>query len=252
MMWRAGFFLFLVFLISVPPARVSARLVRPVSADPVVLAYEAAPEGQGLGLELARLLLERLGADAAQFRAEPVPGTRRARLFEEGSTPICSFFHVRSPAREGTRQWVAEMSYGQTVLARLGDGPDQPAPGEPVLVFAGSHYEAMARQEGWTVEPMRVRDHAGRMLSSGRVKWWLDELAVVRHAEATGQVLPVHITRTFAPVSAWLACSLSVPEPQLRRLRTAFNSLLNDGNYMALLGQVNLPPPRPDSGMVGQ
>ncbi|QJE73574.1 ABC transporter substrate-binding protein [Aerophototrophica crusticola] len=252
MMLRAGLVLLLAFLMSVPSARVSAWTLRAVSADPVVLAYEAAPEGQGLGLELARMLLDRLGADAAQFRAEPIPGTRRARLFEEGSTPLCSFFHVRSPAREAARHWVAEMSYGQTVLVRLGDGPDLPGPGEPVLVFAGSHYEAMARQEGWMVEPMRVRDHAGRMLSTGRVQWWLEELSVVRQAEVKGLVPPVRVTKAFAPIPAWLACSLSVPEPHLLRLRAAFNSLLADGSYAALLAQVNLPMPRPEGGVPGQ
>lgn len=249
---RSGIFLFLVLLLSVSPTDAWTRPLRAVSADSVVLAYEAAPEGEGLGAVLANLLLERLGEAAAQFRAEPVPSTRRARLFEEGSTPLCSFFHVRSPARESGRQWVAEMSYGQTVLARLGGGPDLPASGDPVLVFAGSHYEATARQEGWSVEPMRVRDHAARMVSTGRVRWWLEELSVIRRAEAAGLLPPVHIAKTYAPVSAWLACSTSVPEPQLHRLRAAFNGLVSDGTFGGLLSDIGLPPPRPDNGTVGQ
>ena len=167
--------------------------------------------------------------------AETMPAGRVRALLDEGTVPVCAFLVHRLPHNETTRQWIGQVTEAQIVLAAARPDLPMPGPDEPVLVIAGSAHQLRAETMGLAVAPARSHEQLLRMFAGGRSAYWLDNLQIMRHAQARGLTGPIHIVREVARVGVWMACSLSVDGATVDHLRTAFARARADGRMDDLL-----------------
>ncbi|MFM2044402.1 MAG: hypothetical protein RLY86_2978 [Pseudomonadota bacterium] len=217
----------------------TATATNPPATPSAILAYgpmELGGNGVLFGSGMVDVIRSHLDPGVT-VGAETMPASRLRALLDEGTMPVCAFLVHRLPHNETTRQWIGQVTEARIVLAAARPDLPMPAPDQPVLVIAGSAHQLRAETMGLAVAPARSHEQLLRMFAGGRSAYWLDNLQIMRNAQARGLTGPIHIVREVARVGVWMACSLSVDGATVDHLRTAFARARADGRMDDLLFQ---------------
>ncbi|MFV3076497.1 substrate-binding periplasmic protein [Niveispirillum fermenti] len=212
-----------------------------VQSPPMAMENAEAP---GAVLELTLAAIRRAGMEP-QLRF--IPWRRAQEMVVAGKdmliTPVTWL-----PSRDGKFTWIAPVCRIERAIASLKapiDSLEQAmAERRTLVVGAGSAQEQQLRDMGYPAELISTPPLGSReadMLASGRVDGWYGSTLHIRMRwQQEGRGLPLHIGRKVADDEIFLACSRDCSPSLVAALRTALESLQEDGTRDRILARYSL------------
>ena len=210
---------------------------------PYIVDHEGVASGPAI-----ELVTELAAAIGIRPEARIMPFQRAIMALNTGNTLYPAL--LRTPDREKKYLWIGEVFADHAVFFTRKSAPavndiDAARRLASITVLRGSELQGMLTSFGLqNVEANASERDNARLLANDRIDGWFALKSVGRATWTELDFNPADLraSDSFASLSFWIAASANLPTATVKKLRTAYQAMRNDGRYDRIIAPLNAPP----------